>query len=88
MKTVNSNSARIVFDLILLSAVFYTPWWAVAILAFVGAFLWPPYYEIFICGLLVDLLYGARMFSLGGIFGIVGSMIIYFVASHVKKIVR
>lgn len=79
---------RIIFDLILLAAVFYTPWWAVAILAFVGAFMWTTYYEIFICGLLIDLLYGAHIFSLGGIFGIVGSVVIYFVASYAKKIVR
>lgn len=88
MKTVNNKSARIAFDIILFGAVFYAPWWTVAILAFAGAFIWPPYYEVFACGLLIDLLYGARTFSLGGIFGIVGSVIIYFLASYAKKIVR
>lgn len=79
---------RIIFDLVLLGAIFYTPWWVVVILAFIGAFIWPTYYEIFIYGLLVDLLYGAHMFFFGGIFGIVGSVVIFSIASYAKKIVR
>lgn len=79
---------RAFFDIVLLVAVFYTPWWIVAILAFVGAFIWSSYYEIFICGLLIDLLYGAPAFPLGGIYGLVGSVVIFFTALYARRIVR
>lgn len=79
---------RAFFDIILLAAVFYAPWWGVALLAFIGAFIWPMYYEIFICGLLFDLLYGAHAFPLGGIYGLAGSVIVFFSASYVRRIVR
>ena len=79
---------RIILSLIILGAVFYTPWWFVALLAFVGAFLYPPYYEIFIFGILVDILYGASAFQLGGVYGIIGAVAIFFTASYVKRAVR
>ena len=79
---------RIFFDIILLSAVFYTPWWIVAILAFVGAFFWSSYFEIFVFGILLDILYGAGAFPLGGVYGILGAVAIFITASYAKKIVR
>ncbi|MFZ2303510.1 MAG: hypothetical protein WAV98_01815 [Minisyncoccia bacterium] len=79
---------RIIFDIILLSTVFIAPWWFVAILAFVGAFFWSPYYEIFIFGVLLDILYGANAFPLGGVYGILGAIAIFISASYTKKAVR
>ena len=79
---------RIIFDLVVLAAIFYTPWWVVAILGFMGAFYCKSYYEIFIFGLIVDLLYGAKAVHLGGVYGIVSALIIFITASYAKKAVR
>jgi len=79
---------RIIFDIILLGAIFYAPWWFVVVLAFVGAFFWPPYFEIFFIGILLDILYGASAFPLGGVYGILGAIAIFFIASYAKKAVR
>lgn len=87
-KTSNGAGKRIFLSIIILSAVFYMPWWVVAPLAFVGAFLYHPYYEIFLFGVLVDILYGASAFPLGGAYGIIGATVIFFTASYVKKAVR
>ena len=79
---------RILFNLVLLSAVFYTPWWIVIPLAFVGAFTWSPYYEIIGFGVLVDILYGADALTFGGGLGIFVSVIIYLTALYAKKALR
>lgn len=79
---------RIFFDLILLVAVFYTPWWVVAVFGFIGAFYFPPYYEVIVTGLLIDILYGANSFPLGGVYGILGAVAIFFIASYTRKAVR
>ncbi|MFZ2831895.1 MAG: hypothetical protein WAZ40_01970 [Minisyncoccia bacterium] len=79
---------RIIFDIVLLGAVLFTPWWCVAILGFMGAFLWPSYYEILVAGILVDLLYGGTTLPLRGILGLVGAVVIFFSATYAKKVVR
>lgn len=79
---------RIIFDLIVLASIFYVPWWIVAILAFVGAFYCTSYYEIFIFGLIIDILYGAKAVHLGGIYGIVSALIIFIAATYTKRAVR
>lgn len=79
---------RIIFNVVLLGAVFYMPWWVVAVIAFAGAFLFPLYYEIIAFGMLIDILYGASSFPLGGMFGILGAIVIFFSASYAKKSVR
>lgn len=87
-KTSNVVRNRIIFDIVLLGAVFYTPWWIVALLAFTFAFLCPSYYEIIIFGILMDILYGAGTLSFGGIVGLLGAMVIFTIASWAKKAVR
>lgn len=79
---------RIIFGLVLIGAIFYTPWWIVAVLAVAASFLWSPYYEIIGFGLLVDLLYGTSASPLGGTLGLVVAILIFFVGSYAKKIVR
>lgn len=79
---------RIFFDFALLCAVFYTPWWFVAILAFFGVFFFPSFYEIIAFGALVDFLYGARALSALGILGVFGAVVIFILATYAKKIVR
>ena len=79
---------RIIFDILLLGAVFYAPWWVVVIFAFVGAFMWPPYYEVIAFGVLLDLLYGSHVLALGGMLGLFVAVAILLVAAHVRKAVR
>jgi len=79
---------RIIFDLILVGAIFYTPWWVVAVLAAIGAFLWPLYYEIIAFGILVDILYGAKTLPFGGVFGTIAAVIIFMTAAFARRAVR
>ncbi|MBI5798830.1 MAG: hypothetical protein HZB10_02775 [Candidatus Yonathbacteria bacterium] len=79
---------RIIFDLVFLGAIFYTPWWVVVVLGFMGAFLWPQYYEIILFGLLMDLLYGAYALPFWGISGVLVSVLLYCGACYLKGIVR
>lgn len=79
---------RIIFDLILFCAIFYLPWWVVAILAFIGAFVWPMYYEIIAFGLLVDVLYGTNSATFGGLAGVFTAVVVLFAASYARKAVR
>lgn len=79
---------RIIFDIVLLGAIFYTPWWVVVPFALAGAFIFPSYYEIFGYGLLMDLLYGTPLSALRGTMGTVGAIAIFLIAEQAKKIVR
>lgn len=49
---------RILFNLVLLGAVFYAPWWLVLLGALFGTFYFSRYYEVILFGLVFDLLYG------------------------------
>lgn len=79
---------RLFFDLVLLGAVFYTPWWFVAIIAFFGVLFFSSFYEIIVFGALIDFLYGARTLSAMGTMGLLGAVVIFALATYVKKIVR
>ncbi|MBI5078049.1 MAG: hypothetical protein HZB11_01610 [Candidatus Yonathbacteria bacterium] len=79
---------RIIFDIVLFCAVFFTPWWFVAALAFLGAFFFSSFYEIIAFGALVDFLYGARALAASGMLGILGAVVIFVLATYMKKIVR
>ncbi len=79
---------RILFNFILLGVIFYTPWWAVAILAFVGAFLFPSYYEIILAGVFFDLLYGISAHPVRGVLGLVVAIVLFAVARRLKRAVR
>lgn len=79
---------RIIFDLVLLCTIFYTPWWVVVPLAFAGAFIFPSYYEIFAYGVLTDLLYGTGTSSLHGLIGLTTAVLLYAIAWQAKKVVR
>lgn len=87
-KISSSMKKRIIFDIILLGTIFYAPWWIVAILAFAGVFYYPAYLEIFIFGMLFDILYGSGSYSLSGVYGILGATAIYIIASYARRAVR
>lgn len=79
---------RIFFTLLLLGAIFYTPWWVVAIVAFVGAFLFPFYYEIILAGILFDVLYGISAHPVRGVLGLLVAIVLFVVARRLKRAVR
>ncbi len=87
-KNFNVFKIRIIFDIILFIAVFYIPWWVIAVLALIGAFLWPPYLEIFIFGILLDVLYGSNAFPFGGAYGILGAIAIFGIATFARRVIR
>lgn len=79
---------RIILNLLLLGAIFYTPWWIAAMLALGIAFLLPRYYEIFLFGMLVDFLYGTATGIMYGIAGTLGAVALFFFSEFAKKIIR
>ena len=79
---------RIFFNLLLLGAIFYAPWWAVAVIAFVGAFLFPSYYEIILAGVFFDLLYGISAHPMRGVLGLIVALVLFVVARYFKQAVR
>lgn len=87
-KIFNVFKIRIIFNIILFLAVFYTPWWIVVALAFIGVFMWPLYLEILFFGILLDILYGASTSPLGGLYGILGAVAILVAVSYARRAVR
>ncbi len=81
---------RIIFGLILIGTIFYAPWWAVFILAILGAFHFPRYYEVFAFGILFDFLYGitGSIFFGFGIIGLIVSCLIFFGIERAKREIR
>lgn len=79
---------RIFSTLLLLGAIFYAPWWVVAIVAFVGAFLFPSYYEIVLAGVLFDILYGISAHPARGVLGLLVAIVLFVVARRLKQAVR
>lgn len=79
---------RIIFDLIILGAVLYLPWWVVLVLGLFGTFYWAPFYEIILIGVLVDILYGSQSLPLGGTLGLIIALMVYIIGSYAKKAVR
>lgn len=79
---------RIIFDIIILSLVFCAPWWLVFLLAIIGAYIWSSYYEVIVVGMLLDVLYGGSTLYFGGVVYTVSSLIMYFIVSFLRSIVR
>ncbi len=79
---------RIIFNFVLLAAIFYTPWWIATPLAFCGAFLFNPYYEVIALGVVIDLLYGTSASALHGTAGIVGAVGLFFLGTIAASVIR
>jgi len=81
---------RILFDLVLVMAVFYAPWWFVFPVVSLGAFYFSPYYEAIFVGMLVDVLYGVQggLYTGYGIAGLIAGSIILIVAKRIKRDLR
>lgn len=81
---------RALFDLVLIGAVLYAPWWLTLIFAATGIFYFPSFYEVIVAGLLVDLLYGVvgGVYAGYGIAGFIAGFIIFLVLERVKHELR
>jgi hypothetical protein len=81
---------RILFNLVLVGAIFYAPWWLALLGALTGAFYFSRYYEVIVLGVLFDLLYGV----LGGVFvgygaeGLLAGCIIFILIERIKRELR
>ncbi len=61
------NMKRIIAGIALLISIFFGYWWITWILAIIFLFLFPVYYEIIICGIIYDSLYGISTIRFMGI---------------------
>lgn len=81
---------RICFDVILIGALFFLPWYVTAGLAVVGLVLFRKFWEIVITGFLIDALYSlpdTKIIGRFGFFIIIGA-ILFLAADAVKKELR
>lgn len=83
-------SRRILFNIGVLWAIFYAPWWFCLLLVVVGAFYFISYYEIFFAGLLFDLLYGTidKISFMYSTLGFLVCLVCYFLIERIKKNLR
>ncbi|MSU55363.1 MAG: hypothetical protein EXS46_02365 [Candidatus Taylorbacteria bacterium] len=52
------SKKRAVADILILLSVFIFPWWVTFIVATICLFIFKNFYEIFVFGILIDILYG------------------------------
>lgn len=82
---------RIAFSVLFFGAVFFAPWWLLVLLALVGTFWFSRYHEVVVAGVFYDLLYGGvgyGAFGLGGIIGLVSSVLLLLLIERVKQEIR
>lgn len=72
----------------MIAALFFLPWWILAVLAFAGVFFFTPYYEVLAFGFLADLLYNTSSNYIWGMSSFVAAIFIFIAMTYFKKIVR
>lgn len=85
------NIPRIIFGVVLIGSVFFLPWWGLAAISALGAYIFPRYIEIVIAGVLYDVLYGANglgIVDFGGVMGLVSSVMFLIAIERIKKEIR
>lgn len=77
---------RIVFDFFLICAIFYLPWWLVAVIAVFGIFYFHSYYEVLVAGILLDILYSVsgNEFSVFSVLGFLTAIILFVAIERIK----
>lgn len=77
---------RIFANIVILSSVFFFPWWFPAVLAIVCVFLFENYFEILLFGLILDFLYASsEAFSLISMLFTFAATILLIVSIFVKR---
>jgi len=86
----NKMTSRILLNIAIISSVFYFPWWLVATLVVIGAFLFDGFYEMIFIGFLLDVLYGARAEEFYGIWFVFTIIFttMYIIIKRLKKNIR
>lgn len=57
----NQLYLRIIVDLVIFAGIFIFPWWFPLVLAIFCLFLFKGYFEVFLVGFFLDILYGAMV---------------------------
>ncbi len=55
------NWRRLIFDIILVSTIFFLPWWVSVMLGVIAAFIFHDFYELVVVGVIIDSLYNASI---------------------------
>ncbi len=86
----NKTLLRISLDAIIFLSIFYFPWWVGMFLAVVGILFFSNFFEIFLVGYLLDLLYGTNVKEFYGIWFVFTllSVVVYVIIEHIKKNIR
>jgi len=79
---------RVLFDLLLLSLIFFVSWWTILVLIAVGVFKFPAYFEAILFGVIIDLLYGTVVSFGSGVIGLFSALFVFIVMVRVKYAVR
>lgn len=83
-------TSRILLDAVIIFSVFYFGWWETALLVLFGIIAFDGFYEVFIAGLLLDILYGVRTEEFYGIWFVFTLFfsVMYLVTMRIKKNTR
>ncbi len=77
---------RLLFNILLIIALLYLPWWAGALIAIAGCFLIGSFFEVIIYGILADALFGTRFAWYGFPYAaMLYTALIFGIASVVRK---
>lgn len=80
-----NTSIRIVFDLLILFALYFMPWWAAFAAALLAVLWFPRFYEILLVGGFIDLVYAPAPTRVPYSFGVLAaSLIVYILASLLR----
>ena len=74
---------RIAADILTIALVAYSPIWAVLLASIAFAWIFAPYYEIIVVGLIMDSLYGLHSF-----YGIIMALVIFVIIEVMKRRTR
>jgi hypothetical protein len=81
---------RLIANIVLLLSIFFMPWWITLLLGVIFISIFPNFYEIFIMGILMDLLYSypkELFFNFNQIFSL-GVILIFVFIEKIKKYLR
>ncbi len=81
---------RIACNLVLVTSLFFAPWWVTLALGIIATFYFSSYYEFMVVGALFDILYGVTgNIAIGySVFGFVVSVLLFLIITRVKRELR
>ncbi len=81
---------RIAYNIVLVTSLFFAPWWVTLTLGVIATFYFSSYYELIVLGALFDILYGATVSTAFGynVLGFVVSVGLFLVIQRAKRELR